>query len=119
MPVASRITTVQAVADRNRRTASEETRAAGWALSDIARRGEEITKPAHRLDDVDAELLADAADEHLDRVGVAVEVLIVEVLHQFGARHHPSGVMHQIGEQAILVRRELDRRAVHGDAARA
>jgi len=36
-------------------------------------RGKQIAETAHGLDDVDAELLADTADKHLDGVGVAVE----------------------------------------------
>ena len=78
---------------------------------------EQIAEAAHGLDHVDAELLADAADEDLDRVGVAVEILVVEMLDQFGARHHAAGVVHQIGEQPVFVRGELDRIAVDGDAA--
>src|SRR5262249_16871312 len=108
-PVINRMMTVEAVAETNRRSASE--------LARIARRSEQVAEAAHRLDHVDAELLADTADEHLDRVRVAIEVLIVEVLDQLGARHHPAGVVHQIGEQPILVRCELDGRSIDGDAA--
>src|SRR5438105_3196780 len=100
--------TVQTVAERNSRSASE--------LARIGRR-EEIAEAAHGLDDVDAKLLADAADKHLDGVAVAIEVLIVEVLDQFGARHHAAGMMHQIRQQPIFVTGELDRIAVDGDAA--
>src|SRR5262245_31076075 len=100
----TRITAVQIVAERKRRSASE--------LARITRRSEEIAEPTDGLDEVDAELLADATDEHLDGVRVAVEVLVVEMLDQFRARNHTAGVMHQVGEQAIFVRRELDRVAV-------
>src|SRR5437867_3034464 len=103
-PVANRISTVQAVADRNSRSASE--------LARIARRRQEIAEPPDGLDDVDPHLLADAADEHLDRVGVTVEVLIVEMLHELGARHYAARMVHQIRQQPILVRGELDRIAV-------
>src|SRR5262245_42886857 len=109
MPVTTRITTVQVVAEKKRRSASE--------LRRIARRAQQVTKPAHSLDDVDAELPADAADKHLDGVGVAIEVLIVEMLDQLAARDHAAGVVHEIGEQAVLVRGELDRVAVHAHAA--
>ena len=77
---------------------------------------EEVAEPAHGLDHVDAELLADAADEHLDGVGVAVEVLVVEVLDQLGARHHAAGMVHEVGEQPVFVGGELDRIAVDRDA---
>ena len=47
---------------------------------------------------------------------VAVEVLVVEMLDQFGARHHPAGVVHQVGQQPVFVGGELHRRAVDRDA---
>src|ERR1700676_2774525 len=106
MPVTSRITTVQVAAEKNRRSASE--------LARIGRR-EQIAEAADGLDDVDPELLADTADEDLDRVGVAVEILVVEMLDQLGARHHAAGMVHQIGEQPILVRGHLDRIAGYAD----
>ena len=81
------------------------------------RRRQQIAEPAHGLDDVDVELLADAADEHLDGVGVAVEILVVEMLDQFGARHHAPGVVHEIGQQPVFVRGHLDRVAGHADPA--
>src|ERR1700676_927713 len=110
MPVTSRITTVQVAAEKNRRSASE--------LARIGRR-EQIAEAADGLNDVDPELLADTADEDLDRVGVAVEILVVEMLDQLGARHRAAGMVHQIGEQPVFVRGELDRIAVDGDPAAA
>src|SRR5580700_11554002 len=103
MPVMMRMTTVQAVAHRNRRSASE--------LARIGRR-EQITETAHRLDYVDAELFADAADEHFDGVGIAVEILVVEMLDKLGAGDDAAGVMHQVGQQPVFMRSELHRIAV-------
>src|SRR5262245_12165893 len=101
------MTTVQVVAEKNSRSASE--------LRRIAWRAQKVAEPAPGLDDVDAELLADAADEHLDGVGVAIEVLVIEMLDQLAARHHAAGMMHEIGQQAIFVRGQLDRIAVDAD----
>src|SRR5262245_51316150 len=109
MPVTTRITTVQVVAEKKRRSASE--------LRRIARRAQQVTKPANGLDDVDAELPANATDKHLDGVGVAIEVLIVKVLDQLAARDHSSAVVHEISKEPILVRGQLDRVAVDGDPA--
>src|SRR6266436_4861348 len=106
MPVTTRIKTVQVVAEKKSRRASE--------LRRIARGREQIAEPTHGLDDVDAQLLADAADEYLDGVGVAIEVLVVEMLDQLGTRDHAAGMMHQVGQQPILVAGELDRVAVDG-----
>src|SRR5580700_7386559 len=105
MPVTMRITTVQAVAHRNRRSASE--------LARIGRR-EQITETAHRLDYVDAELFADAADEHFDGVGIAVEILVVEMLDKLGAGADTAGMVHQIGQQPVFVRGEFYGIAVDG-----
>src|SRR5882762_5475663 len=107
-PLANRMTTVQAVADTNSRSASELARIGGGC--------EKVAEAAHGLDDVDAELLADAADEDLDGVGIAVEVLVVEMLDQLAARHHPAGMMHEIGQEPIFVGGELDRIAVDAHA---
>src|SRR5215470_4439855 len=106
MPATTSITTVQAAAEKNSRSASE-----------LARIGqcEQVTQPPHRLDHVDAELLANPSDEDLDGVGVAIKILVVKVLDQLRTRHHAAGMVHEIGEQSIFVRGELDRIAVHGD----
>ena len=85
--------------------------------SDLFGSGSDVAESPHGLDDFHAELLAQPADENLDRVGIAVEILIVEMLDQLGARHHPALMMHQIGEQPIFVRGQLDRVAVDHDAA--
>ncbi len=46
----------------------------------------------------------------------AVEILFVEMLDDLAARDDAPGVVHEIGEQAILVARELDRQIVDRDA---
>src|SRR5690606_32072400 len=79
----------------------------------ILRLAHAIAHAAHRLDQVDAHLLAQTADEHLDRIGITVEILIVEVLYQFRARHHMIHMVHEIGKQPELVRGKLQRHAVH------
>src|SRR5918996_4351322 len=67
------------------------------------RRTDAVAESARRLDHVDAELPAQAADEHLDGVGIPVEVLVVQMLGQLGARHDPARMVHQIGEQAVFL----------------
>ena len=52
-----------------------------------------ITEAARGLDDVDPELLAQSADEHFDRVRVAVKILLVQVFDDFGARDDASGMV--------------------------
>src|SRR4051794_3491546 len=104
------MTTVQAAADKNNLSASELARI--WRI-------QEVTESTYGLDHIHAELLADAADKDLDRVGVAIEVLVVEMLYQFGPRHHAAGVVHEIGQQPVFVRGQLDRIAIDADPARA
>ena len=108
IPVAMRMITVHAVAHKNKRTASE--------LARIGRR-QQITEPSHRLNDIHAELLADAPDEDLNRIRIAIKILIVEMFDQFGARHDPTGVMHEIGQQPVFVRGKLHRIAVDRNPA--
>src|SRR5215510_2627950 len=105
-PATASTSRTHAAAVTNRRSASE--------LGFID--GEAVAKPPYGLDHVGRDLLAQAADEHLDGVGVAVEVLLVEVLDQLAAGHHALVVVHEIGEQPVLVRGELDGLAIEGDA---
>src|SRR5689334_17121273 len=98
----TRMITVQAVAERNSRTASELLRRrfapeAGLervngkvkssAMSARVGRSQQIAEPAYGLNDIDAELFTNAPDEHFDGVRVAVEILIVQMLDQLGARN--------------------------------
>src|SRR6266550_4527565 len=104
-----RITAVHAVAARNRRSASE--------LARIVGRGKKISESAHGLDYVNAKFFADAPDKDLDGVRIAVEILIVKMLDQLGARDHAASMVHQIGEQAVFVARKFDRIAVDANAS--
>src|ERR1043165_9535175 len=79
---------------------------------------EAVAEPANRGDDVRPELFANSCDEDLDRVGIAVEVLIVDMLDQFGAAHDLALMVHQIRQQLVFLRRELHGLAVLGDLSR-
>ena len=57
---------------------------------------------------LDTELLSEAPDEDFDRIRIAIEILIVEMFDELGARHDLALVMHEIGEQAEFERGELD-----------
>src|SRR5262245_59734706 len=76
------------------------------------RRPHAVPHAAHRLDHVDAHLLAQASDKHLDRIGIAVEILVVEMLDQFRARDHLAHMVHEISKQPELMGGELQRYAV-------
>src|SRR5258706_5110112 len=91
---------VQAAAVANNLKASE--------LNLIGFLGQPVAEAANGLDQVTWNLLAQSADEHLDRVAVTIEILIVEMLDELRTRHHPAVMMHQIGQEAIFVRGELD-----------
>ena len=73
---------------------------------------EAISKSAHRLNQIDVELLAQTPDEHFDRVRIAIEILIVKMLDEFRARNDAAAMMGEIGEQPVFQRRQLDRIAV-------
>src|SRR5690606_5903521 len=85
-------------------------------LNCIFRRGEPVAEATNRLDHVLAELAAQAADKHLNRIGVAVKILIIKMLHQFGARDDAALVVDQIFDETIFERGEFHRRAVHRHA---
>src|SRR4051812_15338976 len=96
IPVMARIITSHAVADRNRRVASELPRiregpqkASPPSFSGRWRR-QEIAEPSHGLDDINVQLLAYPAHKNFDGVRVTVKILVVEMLYQLGARNHPS-----------------------------
>src|SRR5439155_2765257 len=74
---------------------------------------------ANRLDDVDPELSAEPRDEHLDRVGVTVEVLSVDVLDELAAGDDLTLAVHQIAEHPVLVGGEIDGGAIHRHLTRA
>src|SRR5437763_12622975 len=99
-PASGSTSRFQAAAVAKSRNASE--------LVVIALLRQPVAQAADGLNHLRRDLLAQPADEHLDGVGVAVEVLLVEMLDQLGARHHALVVMHQGGEQAVLARGWLD-----------
>src|SRR5215472_16658068 len=71
-----------------------------------------IAKATHRLNQIGVQLPAQPSDEDLDCMRVAIEILVIKMLNQFGAGHYPAFVMSEIGKQAIFERGELDRVAV-------
>jgi NAD(P)H-hydrate repair Nnr-like enzyme with NAD(P)H-hydrate epimerase domain len=73
----------------------------------------------HGLDGVGRQLAPQPADEDLDRVAVAIEVLRVQVLGELAARDHRPRAVHQVGEQAELMARQRHGLAVHAHAATA
>src|SRR3546814_17734039 len=62
-----------------------------------------------RISDWSSDVCSSDLDEHLDRVRIAVEILIVDMLDQLGTRYDLALVMEQIGQQFILLRRQLHR----------
>ena len=54
------------------------------------------------------DLLAQIADVGLDHVGVAVEVVLPHVVEDLRLRECPPRVEHQVAQQLVLGRRELD-----------
>src|SRR3712207_5462588 len=60
---------------RNRSVPGAASLGAGWIV-------EAVSKSADRVDEIGTELLANACDEHLDGVRVAIKVLVVDMLDQ-------------------------------------
>lgn len=75
-----------------------------------------VAEPADGFHAGRAELPAEAGNENFDSVGVAVEVLGVDVIDQFNAGDDAVAVVQQVREDAELETGELDRFAGEGDA---
>src|SRR6478735_12822686 len=65
---------------------------------------EAVTEATDGGDDIGTQLLADAGDEHLDGIRIAVEVLVVDVLDQLGAGDDLAIVVHEVAEQLVFLR---------------
>src|SRR5215510_3868287 len=109
MPATGRTSSTQAAAVANSRNARE--------LVLIALR-EPVAQAANGLDHIGRDLFAQPSDEDLDGIRVAVEILLIKMLDELGARDDAVVVMHEVGEQPVFMRRELDRLAVQGNARR-
>src|ERR1700744_3507086 len=85
---------VQTAAAAIRRAASELSRKMAGPKGGIF---QAVAQAAHRLDQIGIQLFAQPADEHFDGVGVAVEILIVKMFDQLGARYHLASMIGEIG----------------------
>src|SRR5690606_36198967 len=57
-------------------------------------------------------LLANAADQNIEHVRIAIRIARVDVFHELSAAHDTTCVMHQDGENPIFVRGQLERLSV-------
>src|SRR5262245_6841066 len=110
MPASGSTSSVHTTDVAKRRNASE--------LSLIGSAVHAVAETSDRLDDLGGDLFAQAANEDLDRVAIAIEVLLIEMLDQLRARDNTAAVMHEIGEEAVFMGRELDLLSVAGDTRR-
>src|SRR5262249_36905264 len=95
MPPTRSAAAIQQAAARIRRSARE--------LSFISGRRQAVAEATDRGDVVDAELLAQAADEHLDRVRLSIEILVVDVLDELRAGNDLAFVVHEVVDQPELL----------------
>jgi hypothetical protein len=68
-----------------------------------------VAKAANGRDHILPEFLSDAGHEHLDRVRVAIEILVVDMLDQLGPADDLALVVEQIGQELVFLRGQLDR----------
>ena len=77
---------------------------------------------ANRVQQGFVEVLVDGlpqgADEHVDDVGLRIEMIVPYAFEQHGARHHLPAVAHHEFEQLKFARREFDFLAVAHHPAR-
>src|SRR4051794_24963109 len=73
-------------------------------LGFILPRSDPIAHAADGLDHVHPELLPQPPYKDFDRVGIAVEILIVEMLGQFRPGNHLARMVHEVFQDPVLVR---------------
>src|SRR6185437_7279517 len=82
-----------------------------------ARDGKAVSASTYRLDGYEAafrvQLAPQPADEHFEHVGVAVEILLVDVLGEVGLGNQLAGVQHQVFQHLVFVAGEVDQLAFH------
>ena len=74
-------------------------------------RAQRVADAAHRLDQrlvAGVDLLAQVADVGLEHAGVAVEVVLPDVVEDLLARQHAARIEHEVVEQAVLGGRQFD-----------
>ena len=80
-----------------------------------ALRTEHVTHAADRVNELLFEwaidLLAQPADQHVDDVGLGIEVLLPDMREDHRLRHDAACVAHQVFEERKLARPELDGRS--------
>jgi hypothetical protein len=76
-----------------------------------------IAQAAHRFDERGVEFAAETGDEYFDGVGIAIEILRVDVLGELGSRDNLAAAVHQIGEHAEFVAGQFHRGARQGNAS--
>src|SRR5579859_6424455 len=88
---------------RAARAASENGRRGGgesFVVGFAARDGKAVSASTNRLDGLEVafriELPAQSTDEDLQHVGVAIEILLVDVLGQVGLGDQLTGMQHQV-----------------------
>ena len=69
-----------------------------------------------RLDQFGPDLLAHTIDQDLDDIRVAIAVMAIDVFGQFGLRYDVAGVQHEISEESIFERRQIEGGFIAGDA---
>src|SRR5690606_12228221 len=74
-----------------------------------------VSQAAHSLDGALRKLLAQTRDEDVDGVGVAVEVLPIDVVDEFVARYDFAGTLHEYCQHPIFMAGEAQRGAIHSD----
>src|SRR6476469_2945154 len=79
------------------------------------RRGNQVAEAAPGLDDIDAKLAAQPANQYFDGVGILGVGGAMDVLAELELRHDATALMDQIGDDAIFQRRQVDRNAAHAD----
>src|SRR3990167_10301151 len=125
IPVSPRKARRPRLAASSWRACSESARLAtrgAFATLFATRDSEPITAATDRLDRLQfafrIELLAQAADEDLQHIGITIEILLVNVLGQVGLGHQLAGMQHQVLEHLVFVAGQIHAGAIDADRLR-
>src|SRR5262245_56206945 len=87
-------------------------------ISALPWQAQDVAHPGHGVDERRPHLAAQVADVGLDHAVVAAEVVLPHVIQDLPLRQHPARVGHQVPQQRVLRRRQIQQAARPGHLVR-
>jgi prepilin-type N-terminal cleavage/methylation domain-containing protein len=80
---------------------------------------EPVAQSAHGFNQARRQFLAQAGNEYLDRIRIAIEILSINMFGQFRSGDDFTRVMHQVGENPVFMARQRQGSSIHAGTAAA